>query len=66
MMSDNDFLFSDKLQPTTFNGYNVNTEVMPIVLNEFQPANAFYMTKLFADLVNSKTSGKLNVDNLFV
>ena len=37
MMSENDFLFSDKLDGPTFSGYDTNSSIVPIILNEFQP-----------------------------
>ena len=48
MMSENDFLFSDKIDGPTFSGYDTNSSVAPIILNEFQPERIEYTSKLVA------------------
>ena len=56
MMSDNDFLFSDKFEMASFDGYNPNSEVLSLVLNEFQPEKAVFPTALLGDLAASVAS----------
>lgn len=56
MMSNNDFLFSQKVDAITVDGYNNNPEVVPIILNEFQPAQTFYVQSIFKQAFNLSTS----------
>ena len=46
MMSENDFLFSDKIDGATFSGYDTNSSIVPIILNEFQPERVVFTSKL--------------------
>lgn len=62
MMSSNDFLFSQKVDATTVDGYNNNPEVVPIILNEFQPAQTIYLSKIFSEAVDGITSGTKAAD----
>lgn len=62
MMSDGDFLFSDKFEMGNFNGYDPNSEVIPLILNEFQPETFVYYSALVGDLVGSVASGALDLN----
>lgn len=62
-MSSNDFLFSEKID-CVIDDYNLNSMVQPIVLNEFQPDETVYFTKLASNLINNTKGGAKIADNI--